>query len=161
MTKLPTQTSSDEQGFTLIEISIVIGMIAILAAVVIMAINPSRQFMQARNSQRTANVTAILNAVGQRLADGQGRFDGTVPGTTQACPLIASSTVHAVASGPGSTATNALDLSCLVPSYMPSFPSDPAAQGSDTGYALTIDANGRYTLSAPLAELGATIAVTR
>ena len=50
-------------GFTLIEILVVIGLIAILAAVVLIAINPGRQFSQAHNSQRTSNVETILNAI--------------------------------------------------------------------------------------------------
>lgn len=150
-----------QRGFTLIEISIVIGMIAMLAAVVIMAINPARQFATARNSQRTSNVIAILNAVGERLADGHGRFDGAVSGTTQACPTISAGTVYAIASASGSTAANPIDLSCLVPSYMPSFPSDPSATAPDTGYSVAIDTNGRYTVSAPLAELSVSIGVTR
>src|SRR6187549_2690684 len=59
-------------GFTLIEILVVIGIIAILAAVVIIAINPARQFAQARDSQRSSNVNAILNAVWQRMVDHRG-----------------------------------------------------------------------------------------
>jgi prepilin-type N-terminal cleavage/methylation domain-containing protein len=51
------------QGFTLIEILVVIGLIAVLAAVVLIAVNPARQFAQARNSQRASNVSTILNAM--------------------------------------------------------------------------------------------------
>jgi len=52
-------------GFTLIEVLLVIGLIAVLAAIVIIAINPAFQFAQSRNTQRWANVNTILNAVGQ------------------------------------------------------------------------------------------------
>ncbi|MES2007152.1 MAG: prepilin-type N-terminal cleavage/methylation domain-containing protein, partial [Patescibacteria group bacterium] len=60
------------RGFTLIEILVVIGIIAILAAVVVVAINPARQFAQARNSQRQSNIETILNGIGQNLADNKG-----------------------------------------------------------------------------------------
>src|SRR3989338_5215704 len=82
------QRQSAGQGFTLIEILIVIGIIAILATIVIIAINPARQFAQARNTQRVSNTNAILNAVGQRIADGKGIFAGLIAGSSpaQTCP---------------------------------------------------------------------------
>ncbi len=63
-----------EEGFTLIEILVVMGLIAILAGVVLVAINPARHFAQARNTTRTSDVAAILNAVGQKMAENQGVF---------------------------------------------------------------------------------------
>ena len=66
------QKLSNKKGFTLIEILVVIGIIAVLAGIVLIAINPARQFSQARDTQRVSNVNAILNAVGQYMADNKG-----------------------------------------------------------------------------------------
>mgnify|MGYP001577336152 CR=1 FL=1 len=68
---------NSKRGFTLIEILVVIGIIALLATIVLIAINPARQFAQARDSQRVSNLNAILNAVGQRIADNKGLFRST------------------------------------------------------------------------------------
>ncbi|MCB9803652.1 type II secretion system protein [Candidatus Nomurabacteria bacterium] len=57
------------EGFTLIEILVVVGLIAILAAVTIVAINPAKNFEQTRDAQRSADVTAILNAVTQYTSE--------------------------------------------------------------------------------------------
>jgi len=131
---------SKKGGFTLIEILVVIGIIAILAAVVLIAINPARQFAQANNSQRTANVNAILNAVGQYLADNKGQFTSCLSG------ISTSSTVITV----GTVGGASIDLGCLTPTYLPSFPFDPAAtSASTTDYYIAKDASGRITVSAP------------
>ena len=55
----------------------VIGIIAVLALIVLVAINPARQFALARNTQRTSNVEAILSAIGQNMVDNKGVFSCT------------------------------------------------------------------------------------
>lgn len=132
-------------GFTLIEILIVIGIIAMLAAVAIIAINPARQFAQARNSERLSNITAILNAIGQNIADNHGAF------TCASASLDTSLASSSITTGPGGAGTK--DLSCLTPTYIPAFPIDPANPAPPTtGYVLSIDALGRILVCAPNAD---------
>ena len=126
-------------GFTLIEILVVIGIIAVLAAAVIIAINPARQFAQARDTQRVSNVNAILNAIGQRIADNKGVFEGTLNGIT--CP-----TLPTTATAIGTT----LDT-CLVPTYLTVVPVDP--KPTLGGYTVEAPISGRIKVVAPSAEI--------
>ncbi len=67
------------KGFTLIELLIVIGIIAILASGVIVAINPGRQFEQARNSTRSTHMGTIRSAIMSYAAENDGNFPPDIP----------------------------------------------------------------------------------
>lgn len=141
-----------QKGFTLIELLIVIAIIAILAAIVIIAINPARQFANARNSQRWSNVNTILNATWQYAVDNNGTLPASITTTqTEICTT-------------GGTCTGLVDLSVLTASgtYLPAIPTDPTGSSTNgAGYEILKDANGRVTVVAPDAELSVTISVTR
>ncbi|MCX6703688.1 MAG: prepilin-type N-terminal cleavage/methylation domain-containing protein [Candidatus Zambryskibacteria bacterium] len=164
---VPKRNMRKSSGFTLIEILVVIGIIAILAAIVIVAINPARQFAQARNSQRTSDIAAISNAIGQNIADNKGVFTcGTYSLPTTTALMIASTTI---------AHTGEIDLrGCLVPTYISEIPTDPTAgtvwndtlKTYTTGYTILQNAStSRITVSAPTAlqasELTQTITLTR
>lgn len=121
------------RGFTLIEILVVLGMLALLSTVVLVAVNPLRQFAQARNTQREANVSALLNAVGHRLADNQGIF---VVASSSCETALPSAAEYIESTGDG------YDLRpCLVPNYLPELPYDPA-EGENTCTSEDCDGSG-------------------
>lgn len=147
--------SNRSRGFTLIEILVVIGIIAILAAVVIVALNPARQFAQARNSQRSSNVNTILNSVTQRMVDNKGLWSSTCGAETVNLP--SSSTVI----GDGTGGTIYLEA-CVSPTYVVSIPFDPSGgTAASTGYHIWEDTDGRIHVKAVKAELQEAIEVTR
>ena len=145
-----------QAGFTLLEVLLVVAIIAILAGIVIIAINPGKNLGDARNSQRSADVTTILNAVYQYSLDN----NGTIPAG------ITTTATEVCATGAGSC-TSLVDLSAVTASgkYVVSMPKDPQCSTTcatnGTGYKISKDANNRITVVAPAAEQGKTITVTR
>src|SRR4030042_4993328 len=125
------------QGFTLIELLVVIGIITILATIVLVAVNPARQFAIARDTARRNDLYQILNAVHQYSIDHNGQFPTQIQ------------TNNWIDIGTGGLNLEAL----LVPDFIPVIPEDPATTSTDraaglTNYRLAIETNGRLTATA-------------
>jgi prepilin-type N-terminal cleavage/methylation domain-containing protein len=162
-----------KRGFTLLEVLLVIGLIAILAGIVIVAINPSRQLTQANDTQRTADVQAILNAVYQYTIDN----DGTLPDDTDSEAIDTDVKILGEDDGNCSALTctdvagidaDCIDLSSdLTPTYIGSLPINPGSTSTtydadNSGYVISQDANGLITVQSCEDDIdGDDIEVTR
>jgi general secretion pathway protein G len=152
---------NSEQGFTLIEVLLVVAIIAILAGIVILAINPNKQLGDTRNAQRQADVTTILNAAYQYSIDNQGNIPSSIPTTTPGYICVTAGTCPTTTE-PVTQATVDLGVLSLNGKYLVSIPKDPkTGTTGNTGYTISQNTNGRITVSAPGAEQGKTISVTR
>lgn len=141
----------NNKGFTLLEILLVVAAIAILAGIVILAINPGKQLADTRNAQRRSNVNTILSAVYQYAIDNNGDIPAAVTASsTEICRT--------------SSCTGLIDLAVLTTAekYLTAMPTDPTGVSTNgSGYSISKSVNGRITVSAPSAEQSAVIAVTR
>lgn len=142
------------KGFTLIEILVVMGVLAILFSIIIIVADPAKQFGRANNTKRRSDIAAILNSIGAYSADNKGVLPSGI--TTTAATITDS-------------VNGANICALLVPKYIPSLPTDPSLRTSDittctnynTGYTVVKDANNRVTIAAPSQENGEVISITR
>ena len=146
--------STQNRGFTLLEILLVVAAIGILASIVIVAINPSKQLAETRNAQRRADVNTLLSAVYQYAIDNEGELPFTSSGTlTEVCATGATS------------CSGLVDLSTLTDAetYLIAIPTDP--QGgvltNGAGYSIATTSSGRVVVNAPKAEQGQSIEARR
>lgn len=140
-----------KQGFTMLEILLVVASIGILMSIVILAVNPAKQLAQVRNAERQAEITAVLQKVWEYNLD-YGYFPQTITQT----PLE-------ICKASAQDCTDMVDLSVLVDEgYLLEIPIDPSsASPNGTGYGIFKTPQDRITITAPGAERGAIIELTR
>jgi len=151
-----------KKGFTLIELLIVIAIIAILAGVVFVSLDPGKRFAAARDAARWTDVTAVLSAIkvnqvdlggayldgpaGQSIADLTADIKYMIGTATSGCNDASCSAVTADA--------NCVDLSSLSSGgYLANIPVSPNATGDSwgddlTGYYMSRNTNGSITVAA-------------
>ncbi len=112
------------RGFTLIELLIVIGIIAILAAAVIVAINPGRQFQQARNATRWSHMNSVMNAIYSYAITNQGNFPDCLPVETD-------NTKHATPNAPVDLYACNTVLTITDGGFINQLPEDPTEGGAN------------------------------
>ncbi len=138
-----------KKGFTLIEILLVIGIIAVLATVVIVALDPAKRFQDARDSRRLSDIESILSAIQQSIIDNKGILPPGIDMTerqigTAASGCSLSTDVCSVAND-----GDCVDLSASLAKYLKSIPNDPANGSAElTHYAVVADANNLITVKA-------------
>ena len=134
------------KGFTLVEILIVIAIIALLAGITFVLINPRQHYLEAQDDEREADVNRILNKVHAYLIDNKTITDlETLSGSISECSV-----------GYSNIGTSSVNLAAaLVPSYIDSMPEDPSESCDevDTCYDICKDtATNRIQINAPNAS---------
>jgi prepilin-type N-terminal cleavage/methylation domain-containing protein len=118
------------RAFTLIELLIVIGIIGLLAAIVILAINPTRFLTNAKDAKRVSEAKQMQNALYQYLID-----KGTYPNSSL-IPSNGSGSALPICKQ-GITDASCITLDALAPDYLASIPQDAAETDAQfSGYTI-------------------------
>jgi prepilin-type N-terminal cleavage/methylation domain-containing protein len=129
------------KGFTLLEILLVIAAIGVLAAIVIIAINPQRQLAQVRDASRESGVQSLQKALDQYNID-NGEY-----------PMVIGVDYRPICREGQSG--NCIDLaSALVPTYIAAIPEDYNVTNESAGFQVAINAdNSRIAVKADNTEI--------
>jgi len=132
--------AEEEKGFTLIELLIVIAIIAVLAGIVFVALNPGQRFSEARDAQRSSEVNSIAQALKQHQVDNNGQNISSIQNMS-----IGNSEMIGTCGGTSdlgcnnATVNGCVDITTTTDNgYLPEVPQDPNNSDSDeSGYFLT------------------------
>jgi len=152
------------RGFTLIELLIVIAIIATLAVVVFVALNPAQRFADTRDARRVSDVNTILTAIHAAIVDTKGTLPTGLATGMSEVQLGTATSGCAVATGGCAVATAACtDLTAPLTKYLKTIPVDPslAVTSTKTNYSVVVDSNNIVTVKACGKEGTANISASR
>ena len=153
--KINTIRMSKKHGFTLIELLLVIGIIAILAVAVFVALDPAKRFADARDARRVSDVETILSALHQYVIDNKGAFPGNLSTDTEQVLGTASSGCANSIMRCSASADDCIDLTNELSKYLKTIPYDPQSGSSEnTLYSIVKNSDGIVTVKACNAEGG-------
>lgn len=151
----PAKLLQRSGGFTLLEILLVVGIIALLAGVVIIAINPARQLATVRNTERKSDLKEVHSAMQQFYID-----HSYYPASSSLSTLSEICNTGTASTSVTGQCDNLTDLSALVPDYLVAIPADPNVTTADgTGYQILENPSRHLILIATGAELNGIIAI--
>ena len=144
------------QGFTLVEMLIVVAIIATLAVTIFVAVHPGQRVKDDADVRRHVDVESILTAIHQYEVDNSGNLPaGLTTGMVQK-QLGTATTGCAIATGGCAVAENTecVDLSTPLAKYLQSIPVDPSGTDALTKYSVVVDSNNIVTVQACAANTG-------
>ncbi len=149
---IKTKTSYSNKkatGFTLIEILLVIALIAILATIVFVAINPARRLAEANNAQRWSDAKAILDAVLTYTVDSEGSMPSGIDSLYNSAQMLGTGS-DCDSCTATTTLSSCLNLtSDLVGGYIAIIPTDPVVgTAAATGYYINKESSGAVIVGA-------------
>lgn len=137
------------------ELIIIIAIIAVLAAVIFVAIDPARRLHESRNARRSSDVATILDALIKYQADNDGAHLASVAGLTAGQYSV----IGTDSSGCNTTCTAqttqaaCVNLTALPANYLSTIPVDPGTgTAANSDYYLSRTSTGNLIIGACDAE---------
>ncbi len=126
-----------QKGFTLVELLVVIAVLGVLAAGVLVAINPLEQLARGRDVSKKTAITELGRGLNTYLTTQHELPDGNDASGGFASALAASGEIRVVPTNPSSQQCD--DIA-----------SNTATAGVENGYCFEKDANNEYVVYAPV-----------
>lgn len=152
----------NNKGFTLVELLIVIAVLAILAGIVMVALNPMARFQDSRNAKRATDVQAILSAIKLHQVDNGGDYHANImamtPNTYYQIGTLTTGCNTECLNPTVTLQASCIDLFSFVDNgYLADIPFDPNATGASfdkSGYFLYKFDSGQMLVGSCHEELG-------
>ncbi|MBI2031892.1 MAG: hypothetical protein HYT08_04740 [Candidatus Levybacteria bacterium] len=140
--------------------------IAVLAVVVFVALNPAQRLEDTRDAKRVSDTQTILTAIHASIVDNAGALpSGLTAGMSQTQIGTAATGCGGTVGVCSITPTGCVDLTTPLANYLNTIPIDPTGgttyTAAETGYSVVVSAAGLVTVTACGTEGATTISASR